>query len=75
MDISRYSGEGCINVGMSINPDDTEIWAVLGVAANGTYCQAAKNKYNNLQGLLLGKQITSANIAYTLPPGQSQGLS
>lgn len=55
MDISRYSGEGCIDVSMSINPDDTEIWAVPGVATNGTYCQAAKNKYNNLQGFLLGK--------------------
>lgn len=55
MYISRYSGERCINVRMSINPDDTEIWAVPGVTDNGTYCQAAKNKCNNLQGPLLGK--------------------
>ena len=34
-----------MNVSMSINPDDTEIWVVPGVATNGTYCQAAKNKY------------------------------
>lgn len=61
---------------MGINPDHTEVWAVPGVATNGSYCQAAKNKYSNLHGPLVGKhhqsEIPSANTAHTLSLGQSQ---
>lgn len=67
MEISRWSGERCIDVSMGINPDHTKVWAVLGMATNGTNCQAAKNKYSDPQGPLLGKlpMTVSAGAAHT----------
>lgn len=32
-----------MDVSVGINPDHTQVWAVPGVANNGTNCQAAKN--------------------------------
>lgn len=35
-----------MDVSVGINPDHTKVWAVPGVANNGTNCQAAKNKHS-----------------------------